>query len=434
MRASDLVDNPALRETLRGTAWVVLAALLVRVLLLVVSYVAQDRFHVNLGNVGQEAACVASALASGKGFSNPFRGYEAPTAWLAPVFPALWSIGYRVFDPETSRGGLYFCQIMNSGFSALTCWPVFWLGNRLFGRKIGTAAAWSWAFLPLAILFPLEWTWDQSLSALTLSVLLCMTYKLRDSDAKSKMWSGYGCLWGFAALVNPTLCIVLPFLAGWVAYARSKAAAPSVRPLLRFALLFLLAISPWTLRNYFVLDGAIFIKSNFGLELWLGNNAGVPADDVYAHQLNPMVNFQQRLQLAFAGEPMYMRAKQRAAVEFIRSHPGSFLTLVARRILDTWTAWYDVHIDVWVVALRLGWIWVAFCALLSLTAALGLVLALRRNFVEVLPLGLCAILLPIPYYITHSSLRYRHPIDPLLTILAVYFVGEMVMRIKRSHS
>lgn len=129
---------------------------------------------------------------------------------------------------------------------------------------------------------------------------------------------------------------------------------------------------------------------------------------------------------------MYMRAKQRAAVEFIHSHPGTFLTLLARRILDTWTAWYDAHIDVWVVALHLGWIWVAFCGLLSLSAGLGLVLAARRNFLEVLPLALCAIVLPVPYYVTHSSLRYRHPIDPLLTILAVYFVGETVARIKKN--
>lgn len=210
------------RGWLRTSAAIVIAALLLRLLLLICSHWAQDWHHVDFQIVGQEAACVASALASGKGFSNPFRGYEAPTAWLAPVFPALWSIGYRIFNPETSRGGIYFCQVMNSVFSALTCWPIFWLGRRLFGETVGRAAAWAWVFLPLAILFPLEWTWDQSLSALLLATLLCATYRLREVAASSKTWSGYGLLWGLAALVNPTLCVVLPFLVGWLALSRKK--------------------------------------------------------------------------------------------------------------------------------------------------------------------------------------------------------------------
>lgn len=417
----------SLRKLLfQAPALAILIALILRVVLLVASHIAENRFHVELSNVGQEAACVAAALASGKGFANPFRGYEGPTAWLAPVFPLLWSVGYRIFNPETSRGGLYFIQLVDCVFSALTCWPIFWLGKKLFGLKIGGAAAWTWAFLPLAILFPLEWTWDQSFSALLLALALCVTFYLRDAAASSMAWSGCGLFWGFIALLNPTLCLAFPFLLAWLAYSRwSKKALPSLKPLLRVALLFVLAILPWTARNYFVLDGVMFIKSNFGLELWLGNNASVPVNDVYAHQLNPMVNHQQLFQLAFAGEPAYMRAKQRAAVAFIRANPGTFLKLVSRRVLDTWTAWYDSRIDKWIIALRMGWAWVVFCGAFSLLAGTGLVLSLRSKFLDTLPLALCAILIPIPYYVTHSSLRYRHPIDPILTLFAVYAVTRI---------
>jgi len=416
------------RRILRAPALVILIALFLRVALLVASHVAENRFHVELSNVGQEAACVAAALASGKGFANPFRGYEAPTAWLAPVFPLLWSVGYRIFNPETSRGGLYFIQLVNCVFSALTCWPIFWLGTKKFGTKIGGAAAWTWAFLPLAILFPLEWTWDQSLSALLLALLLCATFYLRDAAARSMAWSGYGLLWGFAVLVNPTLCLALPFLMAWLTYSRRRTdALPSLRPLLRVTLLFVLAILPWTARNYFVLDGFMFIKSNFGLELWLGNNGSVPVNDVYASQLNPMVNHQQLFQLAFTGELPYMRAKQRVAVAFIRANPGTFLKLFSRRVLDTWTAWYDSRIDKWIVALRLGWVWAAFCGAFSLLAGAGLIMSLRRKFLDTLPLVLCAMLIPFPYYVTHSSLRYRHPIDPILTLFAVYAVTRMYL-------
>ena len=43
-----------------------------------------------------------------------------------------------------------------------------------------------------------------------------------------------------------------------------------------------------------------------------------------------------------------------------------------------------------------------------------------------LPLLAFPVLYPLIYYVTHSSLRYRHPIDPfllLLTVLALRFVA-----------
>ena len=71
----------------------VAAALIVRILLLIASHLAQKKWHVDLQVIGQEAGFVAWALASGKGFANPFPHYEGATAWLAPVFPSLWAVG-----------------------------------------------------------------------------------------------------------------------------------------------------------------------------------------------------------------------------------------------------------------------------------------------------------------------------------------------------
>src|SRR5262249_19880452 len=163
--------------------------------------------------------------------------------------------------------------------------------------------------------------------------LVCATFALLEAPENSAAWSAYGLGWGFAALVNPVLCLALPFLLAWVALCRRSAGAATLRPALTAMLLFLLAVAPWTARNYFALDGFTFIKSNFGLELWLGNNPEVPKDDVYAALLHPMNNHQQLFQLAFAGELPYMRAKQRAAVSFISKHPSEFASLVGRRLL-----------------------------------------------------------------------------------------------------
>src|SRR6202140_983139 len=82
-----------------ASPWIVVAvAFGIRVILCLASHRAESKFHLGLQVIGREAGFIAWSLASGKGFSNPFPGYEAATGWLAPVFPFLWSIGYRIFD------------------------------------------------------------------------------------------------------------------------------------------------------------------------------------------------------------------------------------------------------------------------------------------------------------------------------------------------
>ncbi len=408
---------------MRSATPVVVLAFGIRALLIVISHHVEDSSHLGLQVIGREAGSLAWSLASGKGYSNPFAGYDLPTAWLAPILPALWSLGFRMFDPNTSDGAIYVGQLMNSAFSAFICWPLAWLGARLWNRGMGLATAWAWALQPLAILFSLEWVWDQNLSALVLTLLLCATYRLREASESALLWSGYGCLWGFAALVNPALCILLPFLLAWIALGRRGLGLRAARPLFKSAALFVLCILPWTVRNYFVLEGLVFIKSNFGLEFWLGNNAQIPADDVYAPQLHPMNSFRELLPLVFNGEVGYMRAKEKAALTFIRSDPAAFLRRVGRRVMDTWTASNDSQHDLWMKALHLSRAEVWFCSGLSLVALAGVVIALWKNPYDALPLVCCVTVFPIPYYITHTTLRYRHPIDPVLTLLAVFAVA-----------
>jgi hypothetical protein len=406
-------------------SFTVVVAFCVRVLFCLLIHRFEDTGRGELSAVGKEAGLLALSLATGRGFSNPFPGYDTVTAWLAPGFPALWSVAFRIFPSNGNLGALYFCQMMNSAFSAFTCWPIYWLGKRVFGFRVGAAAAWTWVFLPLAILFPLEWVWDQSLSALLLALLLCATYRTREAPSASMAWAGFGLLWGGAALVNPTLCVLLPFLLGWIVFCRWRSGVRSFRPVLKLALFLLLTVLPWTARNYFALDGFVPIKSNFGVELWLGNNPAVTTG-VFSPQIHPMNNLPELISLILSGEPNYTHAKQRAALAFIRANPKRFAQLVGRRVADTWAGVYDSREDKWMSVLHLRTAEIYFCVMLSTFAAAGLVLALRRNAVDALPVALCVVVFPVPYYLTHTSLRYRHPIDPMLTLFAVYAAAQII--------
>ena len=50
------------------------------------------------------------------------------------------------------------------------------------------------------------------------------------------------------------------------------------------------------------------------------------------------------------------------------------------------------------------------------------------------PLASVMLFFPLIFYITHSSSRYRHPIDPVMLVLAVYAVAYPVTHLLKRFS
>ncbi len=418
---SSVRTHRTLESVLRSPAFAVAVAYALRMALLWFSHHNEDLAHPRFETVGMENDLVAMSLASGKGFFGPYPGYNAITAVIAPVYPFLSAIGYKLFHLD-AFGAVLFCQTMNSAFSAATCWPIYAVGKKIFNERVGLTSAWCWAFLPYAVLLPLEWTWDQSLAAFLLALIVCATLNLRESTS-SLHWSAYGLLWGVTALVNPTICVLLPFLLGWVVIQRWQCGRPSAGLAMRTVFLFILTLMPWTIRNCYAIDGLVFVKTNFGLEFWLGNNPAVK--EVYSPERHPISSHAERVRLVLSGEPNYNREKQQQAIAFIRTHPRVFLKNVVDRLADNWAATYDSRVDPWIRTLHLVRADVWFCSVFSLLSLAGMILALRTNLTDSLPLAMCLFVFPIPYYVTHTALRYRHPIDPFMTILTAYAIVQL---------
>ena len=132
-------------------------------------------------------------------------------------------------------------------------------------------------------------------------------------------------------------------------------------------------------------------------------------------------------------ESYYNRLKQREALAFIRANPKTFLKLSYNRFVDTWTGKYDSVQDSYIQPMGAGRIYVWYTTMFSLFAFAGSIVALSTNPRESLPLVFCLLLFPIPYYITHSSLRYRHPIDPVMAILVVLALSRSFVLFRRPH-
>jgi 4-amino-4-deoxy-L-arabinose transferase-like glycosyltransferase len=363
-----------------------------------------------------ETGHIAYSIASGKGFSSPFQRDSGPTAWLAPVYPYLLAGIFKVFGIYTLRS-FFSALLLNILFSAGACVPIFYAGKRIAGLGVASAAAWLWALFPNAIIIPFEWIWDTSLSALLVATVLWATLELAESR-RARDWSLYGLLWGFTLLTNPAVASLLPVLLTWVAYRhrnRDRASLWLVRPALAAAIALLCCV-PWTIRNYVQFHKFIPLRSNFAFELYIGNNENYDEQ----HRFRPGAVTQDREILRYLrmGETAFMEEEKRKAIAFITAHPRIELWLVLERFVDFWLGSAS-PLAAFRQADSLWLYFILACNIVApLTAFVGILVLFATKNPYAFPVLAFPLVFPLLYYVTHTSLRYRHPVDPLVLLLA----------------
>ena len=370
----------------------------------------------NLYTVRHETGSIAASIAQGHGYSSPLNDPSGPTAWITPIYPYMLAGLFKLFGTFSLTADIA-TRFLNIGFSALTSYAVFVLGRMLFGELSGIIAGWLWAFLPYAVFFSVAWLWDTSLSALVLSVALWATYAI-DNRSDQRAWCGLGLLWGFAALVNAAILSVLPGCFLFAAYRARQRTASWWKLALLPALTFALTVSPWVIRNEIVFHGQVAFRSNFGLELWLGNNPQVP--DSWTWWLHPSDNPEEHEKFLRMGEIPYIQEKQREAWAFIKSHPRDEARFIFHRFFETWTGSKETFADLWNSGVFLIRANLIVNYTLPLLTFAGLLFARRRSSLLSLPLLNVIVMFPLVYYICHTTARYRHPIDPVMCVLAGY--------------
>src|ERR1700751_3437001 len=160
----------------------------------------------------QESGNIAASLASGHGFSSPFRIETGPTAWMPPLYPWLLAGIFRVFGVR-SYASFLAAVGLNILCSAFTCVPIYFAGKRMSGIGVAAVAAWLWAFFPNTILNAFESMWDASVAALLSAIILWATLAIEKSE-RWRDWCAYGLLWGITLLTKATLGALLPWLLG----------------------------------------------------------------------------------------------------------------------------------------------------------------------------------------------------------------------------
>ncbi len=372
-----------------------------------------------------ESGNIAHSLATGHGFSSPFRVDTGPTAWMTPAFPLLLAGIFRVFGAYTLHAWEAIV-LFNILCCTLACVPIFYAAKRIGGVGLAAVAAWLWAIFPNAILIPVESMWDASISALLVATILWATLALAESE-RIRDWCAYGLLWGVTLMVNATLAALLPLLLGWLAYRQHLQKRLWVGRTAATLAIVVLCCVPWTVRNYRVFHHFVPLRSVLGLQLWLGNND--QTQDIFRGDLHPIYNAGEREKYIAVGEIAYMHEKQQEAVRYMISHPAREVRLVAYRFISIWSGGTPYPLKDFIETPSLGFRFIlAFNLLAALGALCGIFILLRSHSAFWFPVAVFPIVYPWAYYLTLSLPRYRLPIDPIVLLLMAVALQQIFNR------
>jgi len=386
-----------------------------------------------LGNTeAGEATRVAFSLALGHGFAGAFPGMGA-TAHLLPLSPLVAGALLRLFGIGTPMAAL-----------ALTAWALAQAGMlylllaRLF-RELGldhrTLRAGVIALCLVPLFAPEETVsfryWEGALGACCGALALTHLLRLRRQTVIRTGQLGWAAaITAFAFFVSPPVGLATG--ACWATFAvRHLPPAGLVRFLLLMLAAFAAWMVPWTLRNAEALGEPIPIRSNFGLELAIGNHeqavSGQDPAAVFKARLlaiHPYHGREANLHARAVGEVAYSKMLGDAAKAWIRDNPTKFLRLCARHYFEFFfpRSWqFEGSQNDRFPGVR--------SFIISLVNALG-ILGLAFNAMRKRPghayLALYIALVALPYALVQPVPRYSYLVYGLLSFLAVGFVRDMV--------
>ncbi len=337
-----------------------------------------------------------------------------PTAYWPVGASALYAAAYAIFG----IGGLGVA-IPNILIGTAMAGAGYGIARARFGDRAGLIAGLLIACWPIWIEFATVPNSEMPCVLLLMLAILLRTAGDKNDDRSRWLLRNLlaaACLAGSAymrPIVMP-LFVALP-LFDWLRHRDWKRTALDLVATLLVAAI---VIGPWALRNKALFGHLVPVSTNFGANLWMGNN---PA--AYGGYM-PLPK------IAIANEVERDRYFKQTAVDFIKTHPGRYLALSAHRVplsLDRETigvSWNSLGLpDAMLTPLKAvsSAYWLAVLVL----GIAGFVLLMRQSWLALFDPVIVAIGLVFALAtLVVGGDRYHLPADPFIAIAAAVALAK----------
>ncbi len=189
----------------------------------------------------------AKAIIAGQGFGE---GYEFSQFFrkeyaLTPLYPIFLAAIYFVCGPS-----FLAVRIVESILGAVLCLLIYRIGKRVFNEAVGLSAGYFSALFPhLIFLCGLLYVENLFAFLLALGIWFCLRWY---DDRRNSQIVLASLMFGLACLGRPVLFAFYPFLALWMIFVAGGARRQKVTATVVAALITVLTLAPWTVRNYLI--------------------------------------------------------------------------------------------------------------------------------------------------------------------------------------
>jgi len=347
---------------------------------------------------------IAGSIQAGLGPVTP----DGAIAARVPVYPIFLALCERLF------GSFESAAILQAILNASAVFLLWGIGRRLVSERAGIIAAAIMAVYPLQV-FCSGLLLTEALSTTLLAVVFLYLVSLAQRFQWRKA-AVVGLGFGLATLLKPSVLLLVFFAWPFWLLLRRKAG----RGTLEYAacvVFFLVAMAPWTVRNYALTGSFIPTTTMFGKSLYEG--VGPQADGAPCFE---KINENPPQEVMPNADPVTKDRQYRAAAwREIRRDPRRIATLALVKLRRFWNP-----VPNFAQFRKPLYVAVGIASLLPvIVLAFVGVLRMRRPFAALF------LLCPVLYFtllhvILVGSVRYRVPVTPFLFVLAgaAFFPGR----------
>jgi len=361
---------------------------------------------------------IAAAFLAGEGWHDgPFRATRPPlTSWLLTLV-------YLATGPSVAAG-----RWTMVGVSSLVAPLIFLTGRKIYGEssRVALAAGIAWIAYPPSVFYSASLLTENLAALLAVGGVACYTWA---ASSRSR-WAAAltGALWAASALNRPAMLLLpLGLLAIQAGLARNGPWRWSGAQWAVGLAGFLVALAPWTVRNYRLL-GTLIPVTSYGGIMFSSSNAtlGNPVVQAGGYYHSPEI----RGDLQGMPESTWGPEGMRMGLEGIRQDPGLFLEALFHRAVNFWTPRPDPYDSTWTAN---DWVMSLIWFPTLLFSAVSFQRASWKIDWPLLAVTGYAFLVTLPFW---GTPRFRFPVDPLIILRALVgveaAVGAVLARTRRA--
>jgi len=361
---------------------------------------------------------LASSIAEGNGFAI---GGE-PCLSRMPGYPFAIAPIIAVFaNPFSAR-------LFNLVLSVFTISLIYFLGNKLWGKKVGLTAAFLLAVYPSAILFNYMFIGENIAILLNLLAVLALYYSVKQKGFKTALLAAAaGFCWGLATLNVGNIILVIPVIP-LVLWAVTRDLRRSVIIGAFVIVAFTVTMAPWTIRNYKLTGRFIPLRTQSGLLLY-GSNCPQAIENKWFRGKHAFFKREWNALKQAGWEEWeiddYYRTK---TVYYLRDNPGSIPILLWNKFYHYLTPYKHLADS------PNRYILLVYALPVLIFTIVGTVAIVRRGPREAVYLLIPFSASQIGCLIYFASERFKYPAGPFILLVAAAGVVYIIRVIARKYN